>query len=67
LQDFFALPRFPFTAAAVSHAPEEGGIYGLFISGELIYLGAASGRPGVRKYPWRPAPDCDAILGSRLP
>jgi hypothetical protein len=46
LQDFFALPRYPFTAAAVAHAPEEGGIYGLFQSGELIYLGAASGRPG---------------------
>jgi len=46
LQDFFALPRYPFTAAAVSHAPEEGGIYGLFVSGELIYIGSASGAPG---------------------
>ena len=46
MHDFFALPRYPFTAAAVAHAPEEGGIYGLFVSGELIYLGSASGAPG---------------------
>jgi hypothetical protein len=46
LQDFFALPRYPFTAGAVAHAPGEGGIYGLFLSGELIYLGSASGAPG---------------------
>jgi hypothetical protein len=46
LQDFFSLPRYPFTAAAVAHAPQEGGIYGLLLSGELIYLGSASGAPG---------------------
>ena len=36
----------PFTAGAIAYAPEEAGVYGLFLSSELIYLGSAAGGPG---------------------
>lgn len=44
MQAFLALPRYPFTRAAVEFAPEEAGIYGLFDGSELIYIGRAENR-----------------------
>jgi hypothetical protein len=41
---FFSLPRYAFKRAALQHAPEEAGIYGLFDGEDLIYLGRASDR-----------------------
>jgi hypothetical protein len=38
---FFYFPRYPFTRAAVGHAPEEPGLVGLFDKNELVYLGHA--------------------------
>ena len=37
-----SLPRYAFNRAAVEHAPEEPGIYGLFDGTEMIYIGRAS-------------------------
>lgn len=34
--------RYPFTAWAISSAPEDPGVYGLWLGGELIYIGSAS-------------------------
>lgn len=34
--------RYPFTAWAVSSAPADPGVYGLWLDGELIYIGSAS-------------------------
>lgn len=34
--------RYPFTAWAISSAPEDPGVYGLWLDGELIYIGSAS-------------------------
>ena len=39
MDSFLALPRYPFTRSAIEHAPEEGGIYGLFEATEFIYIG----------------------------
>jgi hypothetical protein len=44
LDAFLALPRYPFTRAAIEYAPEEPGVYALFEGSELIYLGRASDR-----------------------
>ena len=44
MQAFLALPRYPFTRAAIEFAPEEAGIFGLFDGKELIYIGRAENR-----------------------
>src|SRR5712672_168602 len=44
MQAFLALPRYPFTRAAIEFAPEEAGIFGLFDGTELIYIGRAPDR-----------------------
>ena len=44
MEAFLALPRYPFTRAALEHAPEEPGVFGLFDGAELIYLGHATDR-----------------------
>jgi len=44
MQVFLALPRYPFTRAAIEFAPEEPGVFGLFDGQELIYIGRADDR-----------------------
>jgi len=44
MQAFLALPRYPFTRAAIEFAPEEAGVFGLFDGSELIYIGRAMDR-----------------------
>ena len=44
MQVFLALPRYPFTRAAIEFAPDEPGIMGLFDGEELIYIGRAANR-----------------------
>jgi hypothetical protein len=44
MDDFFALPRYPFLRAALEYAPEEPGIYALFDGDELVYVGRAGDR-----------------------
>jgi hypothetical protein len=44
MQQFLALPRYPFTRAAIEFAPEEPGVFGLFDGQELVYIGRADNR-----------------------
>jgi len=44
MQVFLALPRYPFTRAAIEFAPEEPGVFGLFDGQELVYVGRADDR-----------------------
>ena len=44
MQDFLALPRYPFTRSAIEFAPEEPGVFGLFDGQELIYVGRGDNR-----------------------
>ncbi|HLS87580.1 MAG TPA: hypothetical protein VK043_14860 [Burkholderiales bacterium] len=44
MDDFLGHPRHPFTRGAVEGAPQEAGVYGLFLGEELIYVGRATDR-----------------------
>ena len=40
-----ASPRYPFNEAVIIAVPDEPGVYSLYFGDDLIYIGAARGRP----------------------